>query len=238
MLRLLLFILACTSANIAIANVINFDGIEYQAVDWNSASTVTNMATGDANGITVTLSAFDMASDSISSADYSTDPTAFGNLNFPGSAILESVSLFGVPDFNEFDTVNFSSPVDSILMIIGSPNTTADAPQYGPSRWDFDDNLTLTVVDDESSGFEILSGNILNAIGVTGPGNHISGVIRVSGTNLNSVSWQHVLDSTGNTDKMDITFAVNQTVIPIPAAAWLFGSALLGFVSIARYKRA
>lgn len=48
-----------------------------------------------------------------------------------------------------------------------------------------------------------------------------------------------VFDSIDSSGRLTLeNFVVSNTVVPIPAAAWLFGSGLLGLISIARKKAA
>jgi hypothetical protein len=49
------------------------------------------------------------------------------------------------------------------------------------------------------------------------------------------IAWED-LPGSGDSDFNDIVLEVNVSPIPIPAAAWLFGSGLLGLIGIARRK--
>ena len=41
-----------------------------------------------------------------------------------------------------------------------------------------------------------------------------------------------------NTGPIDYTMTFETTVVPVPAAVWLFGSGLLGLIGVARRKKA
>ena len=58
---------------------------------------------------------------------------------------------------------------------------------------------------------------------------HTSGVDYDTTILTNYGSWK--LDTSGM-----LTYTSNATVVPVPAAAWLFGSGLLGLVGVARRK--
>jgi len=89
----------------------------------------------------------------------------------------------------------------------------------------------------------------LNWITGGGPGRIITGVTLtdVSGTGLTDAS---ILDFGNDFVTVDLgeggggepgwsaTYTMETTVIPVPAAVWLFGSGLLGLIGIARRKAA
>lgn len=206
---------------------ITYAGRTFDSVDWGTASTTTNIATGVAAGVAVTFQALDLFSTSIDSADYTTDP-AFDALGFPAGGELERIELYGALTSGSSDVLSFDQPVVAVLMIIGSPDVATDPFQYGPSLWDFDDSLSVSVVDTEAGALAITAGNVLDNINAAGPGNHASGVVLIEGP-FTTLEWLQAFP-TGNSDRMKITFAI---AVPEPGIAALLA---LGLLAIGRRR--
>lgn len=123
-------------------------------------------------------------------------------------------------------TITFSQAIDNPVMSIVSMGSSLTPVQYqfntgfnilsvGPGTFDPNGNGTLTK----------LSGNVLQ--GVEG-----HGLIQFSGT-YTSISWDVDVDENFH----GIQIGIGSSVVPIPAAVWLFGSGLIGLIGIARRKR-
>lgn len=123
-------------------------------------------------------------------------------------------------------TITFSQPVDNPVMSIVSMGRSTIPVQYqfntgfnilsvGPGTFDPNGNGTLTK----------LSSNVLQ--GVEG-----HGLIQFTGT-YTSISW----DVNVFEDFHGIQIGIGSSVVPVPAAVWLFGSGLLGLIGIARRKK-
>jgi hypothetical protein len=123
-------------------------------------------------------------------------------------------------------TIDFSQPVDNPVMSIVSMGRSTIAVQYqfdtdfnilsvGPGTFDPSGNGTLTK----------LTGNTLQ--GVEG-----HGLIQFVGT-YTSISWNvNVFE-----DFHGIQIGIGSSVVPIPPAAWLLGSGLIGLIGVARRKK-
>lgn len=123
-------------------------------------------------------------------------------------------------------TITFGQAVVNPVMSILSLGSGSLAVQY-----DFDTDFDILSVgagtfDPSGNGTLMkLPGNVLE--GVEG-----HGLIQFTGT-YTSISWS----SNVYEDFHAIQIGVESTVVPVPAAVWLFGSGLIGLVGLARRKK-
>ena len=110
-------------------------------------------------------------------------------------------------------TITFSQPIASLLVALSNDNLT--------------DSINFGILASDVSGVTMVGTQVvLNSAA--------GGLVLFEG--INSLTVQN-LNNNGVTDGYDIAFhAVSQ--VPIPAAAWLFGSALFGLVAVARRRAA
>lgn len=120
--------------------------------------------------------------------------------------------------------------------------TSAFATTIGEQPWNIDDS---DVVPDDTGLYEIwTTGASSNRTTIAGPGFTMNGnPLQDAGTG----NWMGTLVSAGNTGQAwgfnnggqySELFNIQVSAIPVPAAIWLFGSGLLGFIGIARRKKA
>jgi hypothetical protein len=90
----------------------------------------------------------------------------------------------------------------------------------------------------------IFDGNVIGSFDPFASGGHFTAG---PGLLASGASTDFLLDfsstafdgNAGNTDRIYVTnFAITETVVPVPAAVWLFGSGLLGLIGLARCKAA
>jgi hypothetical protein len=150
------------------------------------------------------------------------DGTIIPNAPVAGSAIR---TLIGGPNAG-VNTITFSQAVTNPVFAIwslGQPSINAnftfrETPIYvdgGPSaEWG---GSAITV-----------AGNVVS-------GNEVNGSVIFYGT-FNSLTWTNPLAE----NYYGFTVGINggTTVIPVPAAVWLFGTGLMGMVAFSRRKRA
>lgn len=89
----------------------------------------------------------------------------------------------------------------------------------------------FTDLDDNGSGLLIIqNGTALDGLGAAG--------LVYSGTNgAGNLFTSDASDNfTGNSDVLGTWTTFNMTVVPVPAAVWLFGTGLIGLVGVARRK--
>lgn len=211
------------------AATVQHGGVTYTVVDWITIDPPGNIATGTAGVVGVTFQPCALqGTETPFIGDYSTD-SAFDAITYDSSGMFESVSIQGhgnpACDLQD-DVLSFSPQVSSVLMLIGFPGSDATGDEYGTSDWDFDDNLNVSVIDseviNETTALQVLAGNMLVNPVTPIAGNHASGIVRIDGS-LGALTWTHV---GSGTDSLKITFAIAPAVVPVPAAAWLFGAAL------------
>ena len=125
-------------------------------------------------------------------------------------------------------------------------------PNFPDPGWNIDvgaSSFTITLVDNGAGFGPELALSDLNWITGGGPGRIITGVnlTAVNGTGLTNAS---ILDFGADFVTVDLgeggggepgwsaTYTMETTVVPVPAAVWLFGSGLLGLIGMARRKAA
>lgn len=149
-----------------------------------------------------------------------------GNNGIPVSIVMDAAGLFGYVGggvYNVGDTVSGTGALPA-------SNTTKTTLQIGPAPIATTTWNTTTI-------------NCVAGGGTTGPcmGVSPSGGLpliadTIGGSPMPAGPFQGY---NANFDVMSLTLAsVQQTVVPVPAAVWLFGSGLLGLVGIARRKKA
>jgi hypothetical protein len=137
---------------------------------------------------------------------------------------------------NGFATINAQ---DGILN-----NITISAPGY----WFEDLIFSLNLVSQSTAGVSVTatdkSGDTDTYSGWTAETNWVSGenrilVLATSGNLLQSVTINSLngIISLGGIDQLKQTEISGLTVVPVPAAIWLFGTALIGFVGMSRRTR-
>ena len=123
-------------------------------------------------------------------------------------------------------TITFSQPVVNPVMSLLSMGRNTLAVRY-----QFDTDFDILSVGGgyfDPGGNGTLTkehGNIL--LGVEG-----HGLIQFTGTHT-SISWNVDVDE----DWHGIQIGIGSSVVPVPAAVWLFGSGLIGLIGIARRKK-
>ena len=211
----------------AMANVIEFNGVTYETIDWTNVSTLTNTAQGTVGGVGVSFEAVQFSTESVTNNNFGID-AGFDALLF-GEGQSESVKIFG--GIQGVSSLTFDQQVGSVLMLIGSPNDGSTRTQFGAAIWDFDDGFQMSLIDHEvNPGLELGDGNVVTNV-ITGPTTHQSGVIGIEG-DLSELSWTQ--DTSNGVDEMLITFAVAPATVPAPGAFALLG---LGGLVAGRRRR-
>ena len=157
-----------------------------------------------------------LASTSASAATVYWEPTD-GDVNFSYTTVAGyDLGLFDVDDFDAAQAnplmFNTTATVDTIDIVADGFDFTATSSVTSNSITLFNDNQFVVALTDGIDWFEPLS-------------------------------WFEVAP---NSNIFDITFSngsvlsidATPTVVPIPAAVWLFGSGLIGLVGVARRKKA
>ncbi len=207
----------------AFADTIQFGGKTYVTIDWDSASAATDMAVGSLFGNTVTYDGVHVHGNKVFENSYLGDD-GFDALTF-GTGDIDNIKVGGgVPGFS---TIDFGQPVNDVLLLIGISGDK-NQTKWGPSFWDFQDDVILQSVDAERDpGLTAVPQKLVDNLG---PG-HQNGVVRLTGEFSSLTWWQD--SPQGGLDKMRITFAVAQ--IPAPAPLALLG--LAGLASRRRRRR-
>lgn len=188
-------------------DVITYDDLEYQTVDWFGSPELDSSAVGSVGDIGVTFSSVSIAGGEPIVYDFSIGPP-FDALTFE-TGLSETITLFG--GLEGLSSVAFSQEVGPVLILIGATDGSAGPSHFGASVWDFDDELEMVAVDGEGDGFFIDEGNIVSNPN-WGPEGQICGVIGIFNEGIGLLEW---MQSTQNgLDEMQITFAV---AIPAPA---------------------
>ena len=207
----------------ALGDVILYDGLQYETVDWIGTPELGVAAVGTAGDIGVTFTSMNIAGGAPIVYDFSNAPP-FDALTYE-TGLSETVTLFG--GLEGMSTVSFSQAVGPVLILIGATDGGAEPTHFGASVWDFDDHLNMMAVDGEGAGFLIEDGNILSNPN-WGPDGHICGVVGVFNEGLDSVRWMQTTQH--HWDQMQITFAI---AVPAPAS----GCVLLLSAAIAARRR-
>lgn len=202
-------------------------------VDWSYIDS-TNFS-GDVNGVNVSFSGdhYDFHYPvSGGSTNFWNHPASVADNTYTASPTVEngpSDSDIIVMREAGTRTITFDQAVVNPVMSILSMGSSSTAVQYA-----FDSDFDILSVgagtfDPSGNGtLEELSGNILS--GVEG-----HGLIQFTGT-FTSISWT----SNVYEDFHGIQIGVESTVVPVPAAAWLFASGLIGLLGFSRrnnYKK-
>ena len=146
---------------------------------------------------------------------------------YTGNAVIDNAppasDIIAVVQGGITNTLTFSTPlVDPIMAFvsIGRPSLAVD--------YAFDSPFTLL-----SEGFGWWGDGSWTQTGNTLTGNEAHGAIQFNGS-LSSISW--VNDPSENWHGFTIG-VVDPAVIPVPAAVWLFGTALIGFLGYSRRRK-
>ena len=133
------------------------------------------------------------------------------------------IQLFG--GTSTVDTITFSTPVVNPVMAIWSLGAVGAQASFV-----FNGNEPFTI---QSGGpSNEYGGSSITASGNTVYSNEGSGTIQFQGT-YSQLTW------TNPQNEVWYGFTVGApAAVPIPAAAWLFGSGLLGLIGVARRKKA
>jgi len=171
--------------------------------------------------------------------------------SFVGDTITLSVA--GDPDpkyyFTSLGTTTVNAVVGAGVEAKAQYSILPSSPDPG---WNIDvgeSSFTITNVDNGAGFGPELALSDLNWITGGGPGRIITGVnlTAVSVTGLTDASILAFGDDFVTVDLgqggggelgWSATYTMETTVIPVPAAVWLFGSGLLGLIGIARRKAA
>lgn len=204
----------------ASAGIIHHNGLEYATVDWISVDDTSEVASGMAGHIAVTFETMDIVDSTLGVYDFSTGE-AFDELTYV-DGLAQSMTIRG--GVVGSSTLSFDSEVGSVLMFFGIPGVDTDETQFGAAAWNFDETVSLDVIDQETGGgFEIATGNwLLNP--TWGPGSQASGVVAVNG-GMTELEWEQSTNNAG--DRMQIMFAV---AVPSPSTLML-GAVGLGVLS-------
>ncbi len=164
-----------------------YDGLSYSTIDWtaNGTSQADGFLTED-NSIIVTYNTVNLSG--IGQRSWSNANVRYDAIDW-GSGVTSDVAAVSGPGA---ESVEFSSPVESLMFIIGSPATGAGSMR----QWhtiDFPDDWTVTIVD----GDLILEpGNVVRGDGA--PPHYISlGAFRVQapgGSSFTTANWDQTLD--------------------------------------------
>ena len=136
------------------------------------------------------------------------------------------------------------------LQFTGRTGTAQYFPQYAGAAWNIDDGVAsgTNVYEGFTTGSDSNVDPSTGSIAITLTGLDLT----VASSDPTTTTWAGQLVSVGNVGTQWGSFAgtpytevynievtgPTPSVIPIPAAAWLFGSALLGLVGVARRKKA
>lgn len=109
-------------------------------------------------------------------------------------------------------TIQFAQPIDYLLVALANDNNTGDGINFG-------------LVPEDSTGVTVTGTQVsINDIGG-------ALVLYVFDSPITDISHT---DDNGFTDGFDVSFFAGVAPIPVPAAVWLFGSALLGLIGLRR----
>jgi len=140
-----------------------------------------------------------------------------GNVNFTYTTVAGySLGIFDVDDFDGSQAnplmLNTGAGADTINIVAAGSNFSATSTVTNSSTTLYNDSQFVIALTDNTDWFEPVSWYEL-----------------ASGSNLYDITF-----SNGSVLSIDAT----PTVVPIPAAVWLFGSGLIGLLGFARRKKA
>ena len=108
-------------------------------------------------------------------------------------------------------------------------------------NWAGIDSFSINVSKDEILDFRFTStsGNALTPVNNAGSGSNLAGLGIMSSTTTSDLVLAYNDNGTGfmDSDFDDMMVRAKFTVVPVPAAAWLFGSGLLGLIGMARRRK-
>lgn len=146
--------------------------------------------------------------------------------------MLETVRIEGAAPGTT--SIIFGQQVSSLLLIVGFPNNGGDPRQFGASRWDFADALSVDIVDTGivalTRFLQVLPGNIVENPGVPPNPNHVSGVFRVEG-GFSALSFDKIMEQVGTFDTVNVMFAAQFVPEPSIFPILLFGLAIAGTIT-------
>ena len=138
-------------------------------------------------------------------------------------------------------SIDFNSGSASIIGDVGT-TTAGDIEQSNVAADELfissltPDNSTFTSVEKDGTGHSVIGNmGIGDVYGLAYVGNTLYGAAGTSVYSVNTVVGSTTL-SAAIQDDIDVAYGATR-VVPIPAAAWLFGSAMLGMLGIGRYAK-
>ena len=140
----------------------------------------------------------------------------------------------GTGSFDSNGELSVGSSVATSIPGIGGPGTVVSSTLYSGSitgsTWTYGGTSQQTFI--SCTGNATLCGNI--SVGTAAPttGNPIFSVDILTGGNWFTSS------TIGFLAQLDVTHALAPSAVPVPAAAWLFGSALMGLAGVSRKRKA
>ena len=143
---------------------------------------------------------------------------------YTGNAVIDNAppasDIITVRSAGITNTITFSTPlVDPVMAFVSIGRSTL------PVEYAIDAPFTLL-----SEGAGWWGDGSWSQVGNTLTGREAHGSIQFNGT-LSSISW------TNNVAENWHGFTIGATVVPIPAAVWLFGSGLVGLIGLRRKKK-
>lgn len=164
-----------------------------------------------------------------------------GGWEVTNGTLYVSTGVFGfpLPQHLEYGNDSNSTPAASVLQTLAGTSTAPGTSYTISFDWNRDfqpgdvGNVTVTFGSNVIGSFDPFA---------TSPGTFSAGGLLASGASTDfSLDFSSTAfdGNLGNTDRIYVTnFAITETVVPVPAAVWLFGSGLLGLIGIARRKAA
>tara|TARA_R110000868_G_scaffold119469_1_gene316383 strand:+ start:45848 stop:46558 length:711 start_codon:yes stop_codon:yes gene_type:complete len=196
-------------SSVSVADLVEYNGVSYETINWSSVSSTSNSASGTAGGVGVTFETVDITTDSLVSNNYNGD-SGFDALSFQ-NGVSDALTIMGGSIGQSMLT--FDRAVSSVLVLIGSPNDTSSFTQLGAAIWTFDQGVEIALADSEGTpGLAVSAGNLLSNL--IGPATHQSGVLMANGE-FNSLAWDQ--STSAGTDQTLITFAIVPATIPAPS---------------------
>ncbi len=182
------------------------------SLSFNAAAAVISFGTGTAGfGGVVSFSPC--------GGDFTGTNINIGSLTIAGST---SDGAYAVTDgVLSFNTGTQSLNIQGSVAGLGISSQTLLSSTMDDFSYDYSNGNTLNFF--EASGSSALSTNLLSAIGL-------------SGTGFDYLAYSIDVNSLGQV--VDAGVVNTTSVVPLPAAAWLFGSAILGLLGVARRKNA
>jgi hypothetical protein len=149
---------------------------------------------------------------------------------------VDSTFLFNISNYLTFaagakvELINFTAESAIIWNVLGDKAGSAGYTEFGQGA--------------SARGFIFSRGYVGTGADVTltGVGDYCGGIL--SGENYVGFGARNTIGTEGcisgsvtSFDALNDSSVVNSSVVPVPAAAWLFGSALIGLVGVARRKK-